>query len=625
MVDPALFRPLCWGLVVLLSFIGWGSLGQRLLYGNSRERHWGPSAATGVGVVLLIAGLLNLLHIGSAPYLRAVIIAGVVAACVWGWAAKIKWPHRSDRVAWVICFIFVSFSYAGTARRPTANPDDCTGYFPLIQDLLQTGTIDNQPFSERRMLSLGGDTALRAMVVMNTSYEYSPLLDPGIALIITAGVMAAIARRWGTYGVIAAAVPIFMVVTPTPAVNATSTYMLVALFCALILVVSDAVSGRFRVGQWVEAGLLAAGVVALKSNAIPAIAIFSLLVIVWLLARRDDRHDAFMAIGVFAVSGAALLLPWMIGMRISCGTWLYPVLGTGFHHGAYSEFNLHTVRWSLLMSGFDTYMRLAVLAVAAWFLFRAWKLGPAAKVVLIFSVAAVLAARLLAVRLGGFMVYRFQFPFLFASMAAAAALLGSCRLPAKMTRVAVPAILTALILSAVVVQIHAPATTLIADLAGLRPVSSDLLAADDTSDGEKVIDLPGLPRLMRQAQDQIPAGQPVLLACAHGYLVDFSRNHCQIADNVGIASPGRQMPLGDASALANYLRARGIRYVLDTAVYTEYIRKVADDPRAFTSIDRDYCDRVAEFQAEFDQLKKMRPVLFNRGGITVVDLGGRAG
>jgi len=219
--------------------------------------------------------------------------------------------------------------------------------------------------------------------------------------------------------------------------------------------------------------------------------------------------------------------------------------------------------------------------------------------------------------MGDYMLYRFQYPFLFAGFAVVAALLGGRRLSRTASRMAAAGFMTLLALTAVAVQIYQPAVTLIADWQGLRkdPHLTGIVDEEDT------VVVPGLAQLYQRAQATIPPGRTILLVCAHGYLMDFSRNRCLIADNVGTCSPPPGMPLDDANGLAAYLRARGVRYILDTPVYTTYVRKVSGDPKSYPATDVDYVWRISRFQGLFVQIREHFPIIFDRGGITVVDLG----
>ena len=69
--------------------------------------------------------------------------------------------------------------------------------------------------------------------------------------------------------------------------------------------------------------------------------------------------------------------------------------------------------------------------------------------------------------------------------------------------------------------------------------------------------------LHRKMQNLIPAGETLLVATDHPYLVDYRRNKTWSIDVPGTASPAPGMPFfRGAEAVEAYLLANGVHYVL---------------------------------------------------------------
>ena len=621
---PGLLKLLLWGVVLLASFVGWGRLVQRVLDGRQRQP-WGVAAALGVAVVVVLGGVLNLFSLATGPVLAAMLLAGVLSAIV-----SLRLPAgmvggkvtRLDRIGWWISSALVIFVYFASLQTREANPDDCTGYFPLAENLLQTGTVNHQSFSERRMVSLGGDILLHGAVGIGASYANMGMIEPGGALVIFAGVTWALGRRNGTRGIVAAALPAFLAITPLPGANTTSNVMLIAMMVALAYCLQTALDAEAKVTRWIEAALLTGGLICLKSTVLPVLVIVWIAIAAWVLAHSPTGRTLVELVTAFGVVAAAMQ-PWMISLRISSGTPLFPLLGRGFHHIAFVRWEFGWLMGVLGQSAFDTYVRLTLLAGAMWICLRAWRAGSAADVAMIFAIASLIGSRAIAVGLGGYLIYRYQFPYLFAAFSAMILVLCGGSFRGVWGRaVAVVLILAMAVSSAKVTrglgwQLPEYAKSCLRLVSGAGPrVEFD---GGERVETENQVDPAGAREAYSRVQSHLEAGATVLLVTAHGYFWDFKRNPTLIADSVGTVSPPPGMPLNDADELVSYLSAGGLRYVVATGIYIVHVARLADDPKSQTPIFTDYFERVSRFQKEVHQLAP-RYAIYDRDGFLVLDL-----
>ena len=96
-----------WGLVLLISFIGYGKSVRRVLFPTERVG-WAESAAWGIAFIIALGGWLNLAGIVSPPLIISLVVFGVafttfevlmqkspIAECLKKhWLQSKLWPNR---------------------------------------------------------------------------------------------------------------------------------------------------------------------------------------------------------------------------------------------------------------------------------------------------------------------------------------------------------------------------------------------------------------------------------------------------------------------------------------------------------------------------------------------------
>jgi hypothetical protein len=338
-----------WGLLLLLSFVGWGNAVRALLRTESGAS-WGEAAVLGLATTVCAGGALNLVGVISRPTVLGWVGLGVVAAFVFH-TRKLRDQRRSRQKSgkalgpnkltapayWLIALLALVF-YCGTLAAYGTDAfsggmnghDDFQAYLVFPHQMLQTGSMLDDPFNERRMASsLGGQAFLHTLVLAVLPDESLKVIDPGIPFLITVGLVVNFMRRRSTSWV-SVFVPLLVVFGARYAiVNLTSVVTSMALFVGMPLLVLRWTRPDTPVQNGCLVGLLCAGTAALKSTNIPFVGFFFALVYGWRLVHEPRRDAIGLEIGVACATAAILLAPGMVSMYQTSGTALYPLLGTG--------------------------------------------------------------------------------------------------------------------------------------------------------------------------------------------------------------------------------------------------------------------------------------------------------
>ena len=384
-----------WGIFVLLGLIGLGRLVARAVGGEAADKAgWGLHAAWGMTAYLFAGGLLAL---GGACGEAAIsLLLGVgVAAFVWT-SLRGPRPTRASLAAlpwhWWPAFAVVAFIYAGgLCWQANVNPgDDLAIYYHLCEKLLTTGSFA-EPFSWRRLASLGGHTLLQCTMLVRGSWinaqAFEMAVCPVILLGLVLGFRGGVLRR-GPLGLFLALIAI---TTPILRVNSASHFTGMVLFIGLFMtldMISAADPRRLRL--FAVTGFIAAAICSLRAQYVPAAG--GALGLFWLLSWIKDRpapRVAFTEAAWWGLSFLVALIPWMIMSWQSNDSPLYPLVQGGNN----PAFNPQTLAGSLhvrLQPGVHALLFPAILPVLiCLFAVPGWKRGLPAQSL---SVAAVLTS-----------------------------------------------------------------------------------------------------------------------------------------------------------------------------------------------------------------------------------------
>ena len=340
-------RSMLWGIVVLVSMLGWGTVLGSWLFPR-RTLDWGLRAALGLALIVAFGGLLAVVHLVSITSSIAVVLVGLVclawrdvrrtpatSTSTQGKVQSATWSLR-NRPSFVIATVGLVYCYLISVGNSAFCPwDDNIAYIEFAQQMLGSGTLI-EPFSVRRIAALGGQTYLHALGLALGDIPNLHLVDGGIAVIILAGLVQGYSRRrlraHGFGEMIALLLVVVSSLLSKPQ-NIASEFTGCVCFLGLLRMMKEEDAGP-RFG-WRSATMLApfpAAAMTLRASNLVAAAVIPGLGLLY-FARQAPKADrwawAIQECRIMFVT-VLLLAPWWILSLRSCGTFLYPLfLGWG--------------------------------------------------------------------------------------------------------------------------------------------------------------------------------------------------------------------------------------------------------------------------------------------------------
>jgi len=540
-----------WGIAVLLGMIGLGRLVARAVGGEAaKNAGWGLHAVWGMGLYLFAGGLLALF--GACGEMAITLLIGVgLAAMAWT-TYRDGLPKRVDLAAlpWAMwpAFAVVAFFYAGGIcwQGNVNEADDLPAYYNFCEKLLSTGSFAD-PFSWRRLASLGGHTLLQCSILTHASYANAQAFEMALCPVILLGLMLGFRGGILKRAQLGSFIALLVVTTPILRVNTASSFtgiiLALGLFSTLDLA-ERADASRLRV--LAVAGFVGAGLCSLRPQYVPSA--FGTLGLFWVGSWIQDRRVFRAAIVEAGYWGGALfvaLLPWMIGEFLSNGSPLFPL----FQGDNNLSFNPQAV-------GGPLYFRLGLPAL------------------MIFT--PILAPLLLCLLAGPDL--RRSLPSRALSIAA---VLGSLALayginlapdivtvPRYVQPILLPAAFAALMTAVVSARSRVIALAFAVILvATSMPERCQTLMNyyRSMADADKLripVDAKTI-SIYRHAQLLVPEGKKILVCGDFPFLFDHQRNPIWIIDLPNAASPAPGLPFQRApEEMKRYLRHLGVEYVI---------------------------------------------------------------
>lgn len=568
-----------WGVFVLLAMFGWGWLVLRICSFN-KKIDLGWQGSLGLAFSVIAGGVFNYFQLVSKT--QAIIF--ILLGCLIGIAAafvNLKLIKEYFSAFWasarinkavvpllaVILFIvLIRFSLA-TAFFNFNGIDDYHAYAVYPVKMIQTGSIGQDPFSERQMLSsLGGQYFLHTFILAVGQLKNVHLIDNGAGFIIFLLVLYGLARSRRLSAAQSLLVVFLGSLIPSPSTNITSFFTSAAIFLACCRFILEA---EFlwpkKYGRLMVLALLSASACALKSNIIlPVVFIFW----AYFISQYKSRKKLYLTARDLMLTTLLVfifLLPWMLSMLQSSGTPLYPFFGKG--NGAFTslalgshflEFNVYSLYrlTSELIVGLGMFLPFAFLG---WVWFKAQP-GKSRNVALTVWWAAFLGAASLIYGENGYALYYYSFSFLVPSALLLLVLnweRGDARVSpgflvsASGVGLAIWAVLCGVYIqqNIGIFQNAKAAVNIERGSLKLGLLNSELVPERELAQYENL-------------QNSVPAGQIILARLDRNFLFDFKRNQIYLADSPGIVSPSPGMPYGKGSeALAGYLLEQKVRYV----------------------------------------------------------------
>ena len=543
-----------WGLIVFSSFIGWGTVPATLLRLKT-SNDWGLQAGIGMAFLLFVGGLLSLASVVSSALMIGLTLIG---ALLWVFdlyrrTIRISIPSRFQILLYLFVGAVVILRYASVVHYQAYScPDDNIAYFPFIARLLETGTLLD-PFSMRRLAAYGGQTFLQAFIGAVGSEENAFLMDRGIAVIISYGLVLGFFRDRTTYGIMPYAIALLVIIVlPFPLLNSashiTGLVMFLTLFRTLELIPASAQTETRSI--WVIALIIAAAA-SLRAHFLAAAALS--VIFYWFNAALAHRQSWYKAITALAHTGSAsvlCLLPWMVLQQYSSGSFLYPVF-RGNHRADFENYSAvlsigeHLQFFTNTVT--DPKLLLFILPVVLLAVRRSYSAVLALYVGSLLTTAALIWVFTLSDVEN---IHRYVAPFLTAAFIAT--------------------------LVSFVRDAREPSASADTGFSSL-PVGDKIIGAAMicllplmmTKDVERLTDRWGKVGLSpadrlhyRQMQAAIPTGASVMTVVNHPYALDYHRNIISAIDIPGAASPDPGVPYFHGPiAFKRYFLNQGIAYL----------------------------------------------------------------
>jgi hypothetical protein len=635
------------GLLLLGSWAGWGAAIHRLLFRQipaDRALH----AGWGLAFALVVGGVLNLsrattpavIYLFSGTGATLLLIDGLRRQRRLGaWARGLVLQARQDwlltAAAAVLCGLVIVL-YAASVRTTVYNfHDDLQGYFVFPTKMIQTGSLGPDPFSERRILLLGGMSFLHACVLSVADQRYISVVDAGAGLLLCVALLLAIARDARTNAWARIAGLLLFLSIPQARANTTSLMTGLALFLTLFLTLYR---GRLRhrliSHATIPVALAAAGLCILKTTFLPACVLLIVGTIVLDLKYAQSTLGAVFR-RLALVAGLTLLCcaPWMASLYSSNGTLLYPFLGRGFHGSAYGAFWQPSAGVTLANVGPLLLVTFEDLRVIPLFLLGAIPLlrrdlAERRGALVAWFLAATIASLAVPLVLGGDLGrYRYCYSFLYAAMftllsfalADSAADVGWRR-----ARTVLGGLAIAVLLLAHGDRLWSYWRYQFESSVNAVRMGPKLVVSAAGWESHRVAMKP-YARSYAKMQAAVPEGATLLARLEYPFLLDFRRNVVYIVDYPGGSSPPPGMPFFQGGeSLGEYLCRQGLRYVAYSYSAEAGFPKKIYRARLIPGMDpwiRMQAQHTLDFQRSLGELSRTRSVIFDNGDVYVLDLG----
>jgi hypothetical protein len=524
----------------------------------------------------------------------------------------------------------------GGASDTSSNPyDDDVAYYPFAKQLLERGTL-MEPFSFRRMSTLGGQAFFHALMLLRVSPLHLNVFDRAVCFALAAALLAS--HRVG-----GRAVPVFariasvafLVALPNTSINSASYYSGLAFFLAFfqtLELMRDAPSEDWRAAarRAMPLALVGAALATLRQNyqlVVAAVVVLSYASFAYRW-RASSRFRRALVEGAVAAGLVGLfVLPWLILLYRSNQTFLFPLMKGTFRAGVDVRSKTMTA-FGFVRLFVDVWLKpdpihtLPLFMLVGLYLRQDGPRRPLASQWIAGFVSLLFLTWAFSLSDADNLT-RYSFGFLTASALLtwqrAAGLFRTTRF--SFQAVAVPAALVLAMLDPPLSALdpHDPSRTKRMLDAQLRDVD-ELLRRTIPEQAE-----PPVAAAYHDIQNGIPRGARLLVMVDRPYLFDYGRNEIWNLDMPGAASPSPELPCFQGpEPVAAYLLSHGIRYVAfvlpDRSTFL-YRRSIWFD-HIYDPVEmwRVYAPYITNVIDNLVSLSQSRQQLLEREGMVLVDL-----
>jgi hypothetical protein len=627
-MEPIYASVVLWAVLLFLSCIGYGAAIVRLL--NLAEFNnfgWATKAAVGMSATIVLGSALMVFKAATPAGLTSVAVVGFGLACYFFYLELNKTQistsnKRKSRppvakkanYAWLFLVIpaaFALLTFATSIYWPFQyDPnDDWIAYLAFPEKILQTGTLI-EPFSQRRITSLCGQSILLAQIMIVAEPESAHLLDRGLGAILLFGLLVEATRKTAPGWQWLRALFILVAVTVSvPRINTSSTVIGVCLMFGTFFSMRKILETKDRGWKiWVLPALILAGASSLRfTYAVTcggALAIFYF----WSALSSPPKEWISRILPLFktGIITFVFLSPLMIVSWESSGTPIYPP----FPGNLVTEFMTFNTGKGFFADSLIAFQWLAMpellvmlLSFPLVFFLKASMQRVLFSLFFIFiSISYLIGINSSAsAATSNFDFYRFCFPMFFTaflwvlsdnfSQRQETVFFGPCTLAGLAL-----AIFSIVQFVPAIEELKAKFAVLPSQERGFRFSAS------------------ALKPYYEELQNKVPTGQKIFAVVDAPYLLDYKRNPLSNVDNIASASPPPGMPFKKGSdALKFYLKNLDYKYIIavdfDKAVFL-YNRKVMKNhPREeFREFSKNY---ITDFLENIESLAKSNTIYKN--------------
>jgi hypothetical protein len=624
---------LVWAWALLVSFTGWGRLTGKLF----RVGRLPASVACSLGIaaIVFLGGWLNLTRAIYPSVLFALTAVGLLFYGLsrsqrpegYRWLGFWKDASRGSKLLISIAMLILILRVAATVRLGNFNiPDDSAAYLVFPHKMLATHHFANDPFSDRRVISsLGGAYLLQCFVVAATSISHVAMADRTLGFILLAVALFDIGICFDLTPFQIALLEFLVYLAPQETINLTFVVLPTSLLFGMIwlIVETKQVEPDRHLRNAFLIGAIGGATISLKSTYLPIVVVYALIPYL----ATSWRAKTIKHVGsplVVGLSSLGVLLAWMIAMKMTSGTYLFPVLGSGVDYTTYGIFHLmarfstHRALVKIFLQAFALFILICVQLIVGIrnYNFRI-SLG-----ILATSAIAITAFNY---RSGGDFIWRYNFPqFLCAIVIFYAATGSTFRRQSTSTKARLAFFAGILSLASMMFYYDAAGSN-------PRPFRQMVVEKGDyvrslraSLSGVSLAD-PSLKAKYQAVERSVPNETIALENVARPYLFNYRQHNFYVMDWPGAASPPPGWPFGQNSAqLAAYLRQNSVRYVVydyhyaswnDAASCVSLLQPKLYSTELYTLF---WMSVLADHQ--FEQLRSDYVSAYDDGKIAIIDL-----
>jgi len=619
-----------WSTAILLSFTGWGIAVNGIVL-PKKEVNSSLQAVWGLSLTIAIGGVANLLGLISKEFICIYTTLGIIILLIYYYknAAFYQLSKNNYNKYFIIVFtillLFCIQRYIESLWTANFNMhDDFQAYLIFPKKMIEMGSFGSDPFNERRIVtSFGGSSFLQAMIISILPIESITVMDRGIGYILLIWLVAEFIIKQKLSLMIVFIVGAILLTTRYPFVNITFIIIPIALFISLVMTLDWLEeNGSNHVVCAIIIALVSSALCSLKTNLIPTCIIFLFLSYIFLVIKHHQRLTECLLTGLFIL---LFLAPWMISMKINCGTYLFPVLGKGYHGFRYGIYEPNSLRFSIVISLLEVFTSIIFigLVVLSIIYIKYRKNHSERDPIISLVIGSICGIVIIAISGGDYALSRYCFPFIFSSVLILSILsfknLQSLKNDLIIYGKITPYLFIVIITYGLLIGQNFDDYRKYCKMNFVNFIESmgniSIVKANNIDVNQ-----------YRNMQERIPKGEILLVRLSYPFFLNYTRNIIWTMDYPGGASlpPGIPIFQGEEH-LIQYLKSVGIRFIAysykDECNFStktpEYYRRVGPQIHPYI---RSEAKSTFEFQKTMMVLSNKYKIIYDDGNMFLMDI-----